>query len=163
MADQPKGKEPTETSEPEKPKASPRLLIIIIGSVTLLIIFIITISATLFLTRRPEPKTLVIKEEVGTLVPMRDFLVNLIDYGGRRYLKVKLDLEVSTAEAVEEVGVKETILRNYIINILSSKTFNDIKTVEGKNGLRKSIILKCNFILKSGKVLNVYFNDFIIQ
>ncbi|MEK6556935.1 MAG: flagellar basal body-associated FliL family protein, partial [Candidatus Margulisiibacteriota bacterium] len=66
-------------------------------------------------------------------------------------------------EIPEEIKKKETILRNYIINVLSSSSFNDIKTIEGKNLLQKAIILKCNMVLKSGKVLNVYFNDFIIQ
>jgi len=162
MADQEKKEQKNGTEDQEKKPSKKILLIIIIASI-LLVLLITTVATAIFLTKKPEPKIEMQTEEMLTLVPMREFLVNLIDYGGRRYLKVALDLEVNNSEAMEEIIAKETILRNYIINILSSKTFNDVKSIEGKNALRKTIILKSNFILKKGKVLNVYFNEFIIQ
>jgi len=157
-----------EAEKPEEATESVPLLkrkstIIIILAIVLTFLILITTVSVVFLVNRPEPKETKVTETLGTIVPMRDYLVNLIDYGGRRYLKVSLSLEVKDEKVSAEIETKKTVLRNYIINILSSKTFNDIKSVEGKSHLRKAIILKCNFILKSGKVLNVYFNDFIIQ
>ena len=183
MADKEKTeeKEPTnkenKTKEEKKPfKPSKKLIIIIIVATVVLLLLIVTIvSATLLTKKSGSEKIDVQIEEMLILVPMREFVVNLIDYGGRRFLKTTIELEVDNEEVKEEIKGKkgegegggepgkETILRNYIINILSSKTFNDVKSVEGKNELRTAIITKCNLILKTGKVLNVYFNEFIIQ
>ncbi len=155
-----KNKEEDINEEPKKP--SKNLIIIIIIATIVLVLLIATIVTATFLTKKSE-KIDVQTEEMLYLVPMREFLVNLLDYGGRRFLKATINLEVNNGTVTTEITAKETILRNYIINILSSKTFNDVKSVEGKNDLRKSIITKCNLILKTGKVLNVYFNEFIIQ
>ncbi|OGI11583.1 MAG: hypothetical protein A2Y40_05600 [Candidatus Margulisbacteria bacterium GWF2_35_9] len=159
------------TKEAPVPEAIPETVpllkrkstLIIILSVVLIFLILISTITVVVLTHRPEPKEKKETDQIYTIIPMRDFLVNLVDYGGRRYLKVSLSLELENIAVKTEIETKDTILRNYIINILSSKTFDDIKSVEGKDNLRKAIILKCNFLLKSGKVLNVYFNDFIIQ
>ncbi|MEI7942292.1 MAG: flagellar basal body-associated FliL family protein [Candidatus Riflemargulisbacteria bacterium] len=171
-------KESTNKEEKKPFKPSKKLIIIIIAATVVLLLLIATIvSATLLTKKSDKEKVDVQTEELLLLVPMREFVVNLIDYGGRRFLKTTIDLEVDNEEVKKEIkgkggeggegaggsAGKETILRNYIINILSSKTFNDVKSVEGKNELRKAIITKCNLILKTGKVLNVYFNEFIIQ
>jgi len=163
MADRPKEEEEIQETKP-KPKLSKKLILLVVSIASTVAILIITIIIVIVMTNKPEPKeSAPPQDEIGIMVPMRDFLVNLIDYGGRRYLKVTMELEVDKAAVAKEIENKQTILRNYIINVLSSKTFNDIKSVEGKNLLRKNIIIKCNFVLKTGKVLNVYFNDFIIQ
>jgi len=153
-------KEEKNQEEPKKP--SKKLLIIIIISSIVLVMLIATVVTAVILTKRSE-KIEVQTKEMLYLVPMREFLVNLIDYGGRRFLKATIELEVDNPAVMAEITTKETILRNYIINILSSKTFNDVKDIEGKTALRKDIISKSNLILKTGKVLNVYFNEFIIQ
>lgn len=153
-------KEEKTQEEPKKP--SKKLLIIIIISSIVLVMLIATVVTAVILTKRSE-KIEVQTKEMLYLVPMREFLVNLIDYGGRRFLKATIELEVDNPAVMAEITTKETILRNYIINILSSKTFNDVKDIEGKTALRKDIISKSNLILKTGKVLNVYFNEFIIQ
>ncbi len=163
MADMEKSKEEiNDNNEEVKKKPSKKIILIIIIATVVLLLLIATIVTSLVLTKKPE-KIETQTQEILILVPMREFLVNLIDYGGRRFLKATINLEVDNQEVVTEITNKETILRNYIINILSSKTFNDVKSIEGKNELRKAIISKCNLILKTGKVLNVYFNEFIIQ
>ena len=168
-----------------KPKGPSKKLLLVAVAATLVVVLLGIAFVTVFLlTHRSVPKVpkVIDHAEHSLMVPMREYVVNLLDYGGRRYLKVSLELEFepeggklpkakkgghggeSTGpEIPEEIKKKETILRNYIINVLSSSSFNDIKTIEGKNLLQKAIILKCNMVLKSGKVLNVYFNDFIIQ
>ncbi len=170
-----KHKDEETTPEPIKKGSINKITILIIAGISLVVLLILTVVISMVLLNKPEPKAAKEKEPETIIVPMRDYIVNLIDYGGRRYLKVKIDLEVETEEKIKKGGEgkepeppeefikKESMLRNYIINILSNNSFNDIKTIEGKNNLRKGIILKCNMVLKHNKVLNVYFNDFIIQ
>ncbi len=126
----------------------------------------ITVGVGVYITHKPMPKLPKQEEkktEVGPLLKLDDFLVNLIDYGGRRYLKISMELELNGPKTLEEAEKKKAIIRNYIINILSSQTFDDIKNEEGKNNLRKRLLLKINFILKEGHATNVYFSNFIIQ
>lgn len=158
-----KDKENTKEAETKKPLSI--ITVIAAAAVLLIVITVITLATVIFMTHKPIPKEEVKskKEETTVLIPLRDFVVNLVDYGGRRYLKVSVALEVSNEKEKKEIEEREPMLRNYIINILSNNSFNDIKTIEGKNNLRKAILVKCNFVLKSEKVLNVYFNDFIIQ
>ena len=169
--------EKAEEAKAEKPKLKLNPLILLVGAAgVLVVLLIITFVVAFLMLNKPIPKKVEVKEEIGQLCNMRDFLVNLNDFGGRRYLKVSLTFEVEThgkkAKAGKEgketplppeIKEKEAILRNYIINILSNRSFDDVRSVEGKNDMRKDIILKCNFVLKNTKILNVYFNDFIIQ
>ncbi len=137
--------------------------------------FIITAIIAFMLINKPIPSINAAEEPFTQMVPMREFVVNLLDMGGRRYLKIQIDYEIELTkkpkgggegkgpEIPPEIKEKESILRNYIINILSNNSAADIRSIEGKNELRKAILVKSNFILKKTKVLNVYFNDFIIQ
>jgi flagellar protein FliL len=156
-----KNKDDKSPEDSQKQTKKPIFLIIII--VFVMIMFVITSLTAIFLLKRPDQKVIIQKEELLILVPMREFLVNLLDYGGRRFLKVTIDFEVSNNNVVKEIQDKDTILRNYIINVLSNNSVNDIRSIEGKNDLRKTIIAKSNLILKTGQVLNVYFQEFIIQ
>ncbi|RLB21216.1 MAG: flagellar basal body protein FliL, partial [Deltaproteobacteria bacterium] len=54
-------------------------------------------------------------------------------------------------------------LRDAILTLLSSKTFKDIGDLSGKYQLRAEILATLNRYLKTGKVNNVYFTEFIVQ
>ncbi|MBW2087159.1 MAG: flagellar basal body-associated FliL family protein [Deltaproteobacteria bacterium] len=54
-------------------------------------------------------------------------------------------------------------IKDSLLVLLSSKTFIDIKTVEGKMRLRMEIIGRINNFLTSGRVKNVYFTEFVVQ
>jgi flagellar basal body-associated protein FliL len=160
------------TPSPKKIKP----IYITIGLVASVIMaLIITIIVAIVLINKPIPNVHAPEDVYTQMVPLREFIVNLLDMGGRRYLKVQIDFEVEldkkpkksaeagTTEIPSEMKAKESVLRNYIINILSNTSTSEIRSIEGKNNLRKAILVKSNFILKRTKVLNVYFNDFIIQ
>ncbi len=101
------------------------------------------------------------KEEI--LCSLEPFIVNLMDNAGRRYLKVKMDLIVSSKETEEEIKKKDPDIRDVIIMTLSGKTFSDVAGIEGKMRLKKEIKENLNKVLTSGKVLKVYFTEFVIQ
>ena len=50
-----------------------------------------------------------------------------------------------------------------IINILSSKTLDSVATTVGKNMLKQEIIDKINPQFESGRIVNIYFTEFVIQ
>ncbi|MBX3022587.1 MAG: flagellar basal body-associated FliL family protein [Bdellovibrionales bacterium] len=110
-----------------------------------------------------------IKEEekstdfIGKLVPLETFLVNISGSRGRKLVKINMELEVSNAEVQEEVEKIKPKIRDYIIIIVSSKTFTEISTKEGKDALRDEIKNQINLFLTKGQIAKVYFTEFILN
>ncbi len=104
-----------------------------------------------------------LKKDIGPIYSMDTFIVNLLGGRGKNYLKAKIDLEMDNVKVTEEINKRLPQFRDSILTMLSSKTQEDIKTLEGKYQLRSEIISMLNQYLNSGKIKNVYFTDFIIQ
>lgn len=103
------------------------------------------------------------KDFIGKLVPLETFLVNVSGSRGRKLVKMNMELEVSNAEVQEEVEKIKPKIRDYIIIIASSKTFNEISTREGKDALREEIKNQINLFLTKGQINKVYFTEFILN
>ena len=101
--------------------------------------------------------------EVGPMFPMETFIVNLLSENGRRYLKVKVNLELEDEELQEEISSKVPVLRDIIIRITSSKTLEEISIEKGKEKMKDQIVSEINYNLQDGKIINVFFTDFVIQ
>jgi flagellar protein FliL len=101
--------------------------------------------------------------DVGPTRSLDTFIVNLADPHGKRYLKVKMDLELSDEKVVPELEKRLPQLKDTILTTLCSKTYEEIGTLEGKMQLRMEIMARLNQYLKSGKIKNIYFTDFIVQ
>ncbi len=54
-------------------------------------------------------------------------------------------------------------MRDAILMIIPTKRFADISTGEGKTALREEMIGVLNKVLVSGKILRIYFKEFVIQ
>jgi len=98
--------------------------------------------------------------EIVTLAP---FIVNLADPLGRRFLRLTLDVEVKGQEAAADLNRSVSRVRDAIILLLSSKTFADLASMEGKIVLKNEIVERLNQIIGAGRVSNVYFTEFVIQ
>ena len=95
----------------------------------------------------------------GPLVPLEPFVVNLADPMGRRYLKMTLDVEVlDEAASADLPKVKDSLLL-----LLSSKSFEDIGSMDRKLELKNEIVDRLNLVLGKGRVRNVYFTEFVVQ
>jgi flagellar protein FliL len=101
--------------------------------------------------------------EIGSIYELETFIVNLSGTNGNHYLKVKVSLELSNAELTTEIEKRLPQFRDSILTLLSSKTMDDVKTLEGKAQMRAEIMTLLNQYLKKGKITNVYFGDFIVQ
>ena len=100
---------------------------------------------------------------IGTLWPMEPFIVNLRDNNGERYLKVILQLEVSQPPVVTELDLLKPKLRDSTLDLLSSKTFTELQDLSGKQKLRDDIMIRLNSFLTSGKIVRIYFTEFVVQ
>jgi flagellar FliL protein len=113
----------------------------------------------------PEPSTAPkVQAEPGPIVPYSSFLVNLADVGGKRYLKFSLSIELSKHKNfLQEVEHKDAKIKDIIISIISSKTFEEVNTPQGKIALKQEILRRLNTIMSGGKVEDVFFTEFVVQ
>lgn len=111
-------------------------------------------------TKVDKPKK---EAELGMIYPMEPFIVNLLDKGGKRYLKVKMELEIPTEQLAEEITRRKAQLRDTILLLLTSKNFEDVNRLEGKFQLRNELIFGINQVLQSGKIQTLYFTEFVVQ
>jgi flagellar basal body-associated protein FliL len=96
---------------------------------------------------------------------MDEFLVNLSDEGGKKYLKIKMVLGYNTKEKKKfpaELEEKKAILRDTINSALMAKKSTDF-TSKGREDLKKEIMNRVNINLEYGKINNVFFTDIIVQ
>jgi flagellar protein FliL len=105
------------------------------------------------------------KTQVIVMWPMDPYIVNLIDNEGERYLKVVLQLELSDQKMTEEMKLLNPKLRDAILELLSSKSYKEMIDPLGKARLRDEITMRVNMNIDGakGKVLKVYFTEFVIQ
>ena len=104
------------------------------------------------------------------VLSLKEFIVNLNDPIGRRYLKTEIKLELNMKAAAAKIQGDELILsrlRDIIFLILSSKSYEDLRSITGKLTLKEEIVAKSNEVLSPvfGKniVSNCYFTDFVVQ
>ena len=111
-------------------------------------------------SEEPKPAKKVKKDLMFHLEP---FIVNLAKSGGNRFLKVTVSLEMSSPEV--RLGLKKNIqkITDSILLLLSTKTFKDVYSVQGKFTLKGEITTRVNQFLTEGQVKGAYFTEFIIQ
>lgn len=103
------------------------------------------------------------EESIGPMYKMETLIVNLADQGGKRYLRVSMELELSSPEVVEEIEKRMPQLRDAILMILPTRQYADISTTAGKISLRDEILAKMNSHLKTGSINTIYFTEFVVQ
>lgn len=93
-----------------------------------------------------------------------EFLVNLADASGQRYLKITIYLgyDKNNKDLATELDSKKPILRDAINTILRSKQAADF-SAKGTDNVKKQILESVNKYLSKGQAINVYFYDILIQ
>ena len=107
-----------------------------------------------------------VKEEESTIGPLYSLdtmIVNLSDHGGKRYLRVTMALELSDPDIQATIESRLPQVRDAILMILPTKTYDDISTTDGKIALRQEVMEKINGLITKGRVDNIYFTEFVVQ
>jgi flagellar FliL protein len=168
-------------STQEKPQAQPnskKNLLIIIGAIVIAVA--VGAGATFFMLHgsskeagakegKAEKSEKTEKSEKGekgealNSYALDPFIVNIYDGQELRYLKLKLEIELSNAEVKNELTVRQAELRDAVLAILTTKTMQDIQFLQGKNQLKQEIMAAVTKMLSPGKVKQIYFTDFVVQ
>lgn len=100
---------------------------------------------------------------IGPTYAFDQIIVNLASQSGRRYLKTTINAELSSDNLMVELDTKKPAIRDTMISVLSSKTFEEISTAKGKENLKNELVERINESLVDGKIVNLFFTDFAIQ
>ena len=98
----------------------------------------------------------------GPVTEFEPFVVNLNEPTSR-YLKVTLQLELSSHEVQEKFEKGKQIVRDAILSHLSGLTVKDTLGSDAKDKLRDAIKEKVQKLLGEGSVKRVFFQEFVVQ
>ncbi|MCK5071713.1 MAG: flagellar basal body-associated FliL family protein [Desulfocapsa sp.] len=169
-----KDKEKPDGDEAENSGGKKKLIIIIVAAVLLLAIIG---GAVWWFFLKPAPVTeeeldpglsvpipvITQSSEIGPMIEIKEFIVNIISEDDRHYVKASLTLELNKIEAEEETNKRMPQIRDAILLLVGNKTFEELQDLQGKKQLKAELIGKINSFLQTGKVKAVYFTDFVVQ
>jgi len=163
-------KDTTEGETQEAPKKKSRLLFFIILGVTLLLLggggFF---TYKKFLAPQPvapaegEATQAEAQTPIGEIFALEPFVVNLADPQGKRYLKLKIEIELESPAAVEKATKVAPKLRDMVIMMLTSLSFEEVMTPEGKIRIRDELLERFNQIMRPDRIKSIYFTEFVVQ
>ena len=103
------------------------------------------------------------QKKVGEMLALDPFVVNLSDPQGRRYLKLEITLELGPNTTADMVKPYMPKMRDMVIMLLTSLTFDEVMTPEGKIRVRDELFERFNLILRPNRIKNIYFTNFVVQ
>ena len=172
MADEKKDK------DQERPARKPSILdnkvVLLGGIVALQVILAIALTMALIVPRLGASQAGMVgeqtpshaaKQELGVLMGMGEIIVTLRGEGTQspRYLRISIDLELSSQAAVQTATARLPILRDTVIMTLAERTAADLSRPEGMKGLRDELMRRLDERLPGGILRHIYFSDLVIQ
>lgn len=100
---------------------------------------------------------------LGPLFKLETFIVNLSGDSGSRYLKITMQFETAGNGLVDELNMRTPQIRDLILTLLSSRSYEDVSSTAGKFALKEEVASRVNEVLTSGEVRQVYFTEFVVQ
>lgn len=101
-------------------------------------------------------------------VPLKTMVVNFGDKGPVRFLQVDIQVMTRKKKVAEAINEHMPVIRNDILLLLSSQSYETVSTLKGKEQLRNQIREAIQKILKKQADLDagvdaVYFTSFVMQ
>ena len=102
-------------------------------------------------------------KKMGPIYSLDSFIVNLDDPKYRKYLRVTMDLELTTAENTKDIEERLPQIRDCVLTILPAKQYDQVITIDGKNQLRQELLEAMNGFFPKEIITKIYFTEFVIQ
>lgn len=174
--------EKKEETKPEESGKSKKKLFIIIGAAVLLIAILAGVAGFFLLKKDPpaaesataghgetskegaaQPPGTTLKPDIGPMVKIDEFIVNIISEEGSHYVKTSMSIEMTNAAVVEEATTRMAQIRDAVLLLIGNKTFEELQDLQGKKQLKAEITSKINSFLQTGQIKSIYFTDFVVQ
>jgi flagellar protein FliL len=120
----------------------------------------------------------------GVMFNMSTKIINLADPSGRKYIRLTVVLEFQMPETdpnakktssgegetvtpeqefQNELTTLTPVMDDAVITLLSTKTYEQLYTAEGKEGLRTELLSAIQSRLPEYKLISIYFTEFVVQ
>jgi flagellar basal body-associated protein FliL len=116
----------------------------------------------------------------GIMVNMSTKIINLLDPGGHKYIRLTVVVEVAPdnpeyeslpeeektaylTEFEDELNARMPIMDDTVITLLSTKTYDELYTADGKENLRQEIMETLSVKLPDLHLISIYFTEFVVQ
>ncbi|MEG6520914.1 flagellar basal body-associated FliL family protein [Desulfotomaculum sp. 1211_IL3151] len=158
---------PPNEAAPQVPKKSffsiKTLLIILI----LIIITGIGLGGYFYLKSTDSPKETGPDPEKLVTFSMGSLLVNLADPGGNNFMRLTPVLEYEAnkenKKLAEELSKSKVLLQDCIIRVIRKKKMADVQPPESIDKVAAELQTEINKNLQKGKILRVYFAEYLTQ
>ncbi len=166
--------------KPDKAKESPakgklnKKLLLIIGAAVLIILIGGGVTAYLLMKsaeneesadpgqRVPVP-VVNPQADIGPTVDIAEFVVNIISDQETHYVKSALTIELTNEQAKDEMNRRMPQVRDAILLLVSNKTFEELRDLQGKKQLKAELLSKINALMQTGQAKSIYFTEFVVQ
>ena len=149
-------------------------LIIIIAAALVVLLGAGAAAYFLFLKKDPPPEEEANKQvemiqpevddaEIGPMINIEEFIVNIISEDTAHYVKASLTLELTNEKVLEEATKRMPQIRDAVLLLIGNKTFEELQDLQGKKQVKAELKNRINTFLKTGKVKSIYMTDFVVQ
>jgi len=109
-------------------------------------------------------KTLLGLDPELVIGPAKDFTVNLLDPGLKRYLRIRMAFQYLDEKALlKELESRDPQITDAIIGVLRTKSVDYFMAGDDTAVLREELIHVVNQIVTKGQITDVYFLEIVIQ
>jgi flagellar FliL protein len=95
------------------------------------------------------------------------FTIDLMVGGKQRYVQLNMSVKSKNMDQINAVTLHMPLIRNSLVLLFSSQSFDELKTAEGKVALKKAALGAINGILEQetgqGGIDGVLFTNFVMQ
>jgi flagellar FliL protein len=116
----------------------------------------------------------------GIMLNMSTKIINLVDPGGHKYIRLTIVVEVAPdnpeyaslpeeekthylSEFEQKLNSRLPIMDDTVITLLSTKTYEELYTADGKENLRTEIMSIFAEKLPDLQIISIYFTEFVVQ
>ncbi|MCL5039515.1 MAG: flagellar basal body-associated FliL family protein [Firmicutes bacterium] len=141
-------------------KTLPRVLLFLIIGLVFLggsagVAFLVVSKTTAAPAKPPVP--------LAKALDLGQFTTNLANSEGRRFIQTKITVEVDSDQTIKVLTEKSYAVRDLVLRTLRSKAYEDVAGDKGMLSLGREIQEKLGGLIKEGKILNLYFVEFVVQ
>lgn len=101
-------------------------------------------------------------KDIGPTYELGDFVVNLSETGGYKYVKASIVVEISQDSLQEELEKRNPQVRDVLISVLREQKLEELQDPEARI-IKNQITNRLNQILTQGEITNVWFTELVIQ
>lgn len=163
-----------EAKTTEEEGGGKKKLIIIIAAALVVLLGAGAAAYFLFLKKDPPPEEgtneqvemiqpEIDDDEIGPMINIEEFIVNIISEDTAHYVKASLTLELTNEQVLEEATKRMPQIRDAVLLLIGNKTFEELQDLQGKKQVKAELKNRINTFLKTGKVKSIYMTDFVVQ